>query len=280
MTVHTKLGRYQVPEPLSALIDLHHHDATVALKTADHEPKVGVLDQEDLVTQGILTSTFIPGCTTNAAALGSCTCNTDTEALSNVLPEEEFAKFVADLGAQEIPSDPYGDVVAAERAAIGTYHAVTDQTGDSSSEWPPTDCGSSGPYLYEWTLKQGLIKSQAIAHGATNIVSLMQTDGLLVGLPWFNAWFEPNAQGFVDGNGSTAALRAAIKSQVAGGHEIYFSAVETLGLTHSGEVIPSKTVIRFRNHWTKSWGDNGSGRFHLSTIIALGGNVDLRQFRA
>jgi hypothetical protein len=274
---HTKLGRYQAPEPLSALSRLHFHDGTTALKTVDHEPKVAVLDQEDLHKQGIVCSSFIPGAG-NPDALGSCTANTAIEALSNLLTETEFAATVGKLGSTYPSADPYTQTAYAQRAAIGFYHGCTDQTGQSSSEWPPTDCGSSGPYLYQYAKKLGLIKTEKIAHGADNIVSLLQTGGLLYGTPWFNAWFTPNSSGFIDGNGSTSALQAAINSGVAGGHEIYVSAIEKLTVLPTGHVDPAKTVLRLRNHWDSSFGDHGSFRMHLSTMVALGGQVDLRQF--
>lgn len=279
----SKFGRFQVPESPDALARLHFHDPATTLREVDHEPNVGVLDQEDLTTQGIYCSEFIPGVTINPVALGSCTCNTLTEALSRILAEEQWIRALcAAIGQGAAGPASFTDTVGAERGAIGFYHKVTDQTGESSSEWPPTDCGSSGPYLYEYALAQGLIKTEEIAvpGSAESIVSLMQSDGLLVGLPFLNAWMNPGANGIVDGNGSLSTLKAQIREGVAGGHELYFSAIEQLTLDRLDRVVPEKTIVRFRNHWTKSWGDNGSGRFHLSTIVALSTAIDLRQFAA
>lgn len=276
----TSLGRFQAPEPPSALMRLHFHDGVTALREVDHEPRIAVLDQEDLDKQGIDVSTFIPGAPKNVKALGSCTGNTLIEAFSNILSTEAFAAFVCKLGAVQADFTEYQDTVAAERAAIGAYHAVTDLTGQSASEWPPTDSGSSGPYLYQWALAQGLIGSEQIAHGADSIVSLMQADGVLIGSPWFNLWFEPDAAGFIDGKGTIADLQAAIQSGCPGGHEYYGAAIEKLALLPTGVVDAVNTVIRCRNHWTESFGDHGSFRMHLSTVVALGNNIDARQFAA
>lgn len=277
----TSLGRYHAPEPLSALQRLHWFkpEEVATFKAVDHEPKIGVLDQEDLHAQGIVCSSFIPGAG-DPDALGSCTANTSIEALSNVLNTSAFAAVVHALGKAIPEGNVYLDVVKAERAAIGFYHACTDQTSSTDSEWPPTDCGSSGPYMYQFAKSQGYISTEVVAqHTAENIVSLLQTDGLCWGTPWFSAWFTPDAAGFIDGNGTAAALQAAIRSGVAGGHEIYISAIAKLALLPSGNVDPYHTVLRFRNHWSRSWCDHGSGLVHLSTILMLGGNVDLRQFR-
>jgi hypothetical protein len=273
----TSYGRFQVAEPPPALASLHQHDGS-PLKEVDHEPKVGVLDQEDLIEQGINTATLIPGAK-EVDALGSCTANAGTSGLSNLLSEARFAAWV---GKQVLVGGGtvYADVVATEEAAIRFYHTCTDQTGTPAQEWPPTDCGSSGPYVVSELQRLGLASGAKVASGADNIVSLMQTDGLLVGQPFLNAWEEPDANGFIDGNGSVVTLEAQIKQGVAGGHETYWSAIEKLALLPSGHVDARKTVIRFRNSWTKSWGDNGSARLHLSTFIALGGNCDFRQLIA
>ncbi len=277
---HPLLGRNHVAEAPSSLRRLHFHKPADKISLVDHEPKIGVLDQSDLVSQGIHTSQFIPGCVTDVTELGSCVLNTGTEAFSNILTAADFAAYVAKLGDQAEPASIYTDVVAAERAAIGAYHVVTSQTGIASQEWEPTDCGSSGPYLYQWAKAAGYVADEKIAVGAQNIASLLQTGGVLAGIPWMEAWFQPNSAGFVDGDGSVSALQAAIASGVAGGHEIHLSAIEKVAFDHSGLVIPAQTVIRFRNHWTRSWADNGSGRFHLSTLVALGNHADFRQFIA
>ena len=273
------LGRFHAPEPSSALLSLHIHDGR-ALKPVDHEPRVAVLDQEDLHAQGINCGAFIPGAG-NPDALGSCTANTFIEALSNLMDDRRFSTVIANLG--KTTPDPdlgYRDTVAAERAAIGFYHACTDQTSSTVSEWPPSDVGSSGAYVYREALAQSLIGSQEVAHGLQNVCSLMQTGGCLLGMPWMNAWFEPDAHGFIDGDGTASDIQAGIRSGVAGGHEIFIAAVEKVVLTQTGHVIPEKTVLRCRNHWTGAWGDHGSFRLHGSLLVALGGYIDVRQFRA
>lgn len=265
----SKFGRYQTPESPRALLTAHFHQGG-PLRVVDHEPKVAVLDQEDLIAQGIDTSVLIPGAQ-KVDALGSCTANANTEALSNLLDQ---AHFYAVTGI-----DHYEDTVGAEKFAIRFYHACTDQTGRTSEEWPPTDCGSSGPYIVKENERQNLCGGDVIAHGAQNIVSLMQSAGCLLGTTWLNAWMEPDAAGFIDGNGSSTTLQAQIKQGVAGGHELYLSAIEKLALTETGIVIPESTVLRIRNHWTPSWGDHGSARLHLSTIVALGQYIDIRQLQ-
>ena len=191
-------GRYQVAEPYAALASIHRHDGTL-LKIAHHEPKVGVLDQSDLIAQGIDVSSFIPGAPGNVDALGSCTANATTAAISNILTEDVF---LSTTGATS-----YTDVKGSEEFAIKFYHACTDQTGDTSTEWPPTDCGSSGPFIVDELKKMKLAAGNKIANTATDIVSLLQSDGVLLGSPFFNSWESPDVHGFIDNGGIEAALR-------------------------------------------------------------------------
>ena len=260
-------GRYQVAEPYSALAKLHRHTGET-LQVVHHEPKVGVLDQSDLAAQGIDVSSFIPGAPAGVDALGSCTANATTAAISNLLSESDF------LGATGASS--YADTKSAEEFAIRFYHQCTDQTGDTSTEWPPTDCGSSGPFIVSELEAMKLASGDKIANTATDIVSLLQSDGILIGSPWFYAWESPDANGFIDVGG----ISAAIASGVAGGHETYWWGVDKLTLNDDGNVDPTKTIIIGRNRWGESWGDAGNYRTYLSTFMAIASHCDWRQLVA
>lgn len=274
-------GRYQTPERAGYLADLHVHDGTVYLKQVDHETPVAVLDQSDLLAQGIHCSRFIPGAG-DVDELGSCTAETALEALARILTIEHFLTVCEQLINHRASQGPiaYSSAAGIQRAAIAFYHQCTHQTGRTDEEWPPTDCGSSGPYIVEELLRLGVIGSQKIAHAGEDLISLMQSDGVLMGSPWFYSWEEPDQHGFIDGNGSATAFQEAVDSGLAGGHETYLAAVEKLVLLPTGHVDVAKTVIRGRNHWTRSWGDHGCYRVHLSTLVRAGGQCDFRQIRA
>lgn len=272
-------GRVQVAEPPGNLAFLHLRDPAVTLKEVDHETPIAVLDQSDLIAQGIHCSRFIPGCKQDPDALGSCTANAAMAATAKALPEAEWLRLCETVIHSSYAEHPtgYGQPVKIERAAIGFYHRCTDQIGNPGEEWPPTDCGSSGPYIVSELKRLGAITGQKIASGADNIASLLQTGGIMQGTPFFFAWEEPAPDGFIDGKGRAADLEAAIASGLAGGHETYIAAIEKLTVLPTGRVDPFNTTLRVRNSWTKGWGDNGCFRVHLSTLSMLAGQCDFRQ---
>lgn len=259
-------GRNHVVESPASLAALHFHDGS-ELKEVTHEPRCGVLDQEDLFAQGIYVSRIVVHAK-DVDALGSCTANATMAAVSNLVPEDEFCHFAT--------ASAYDDVVNIEEGAILFYSECTHQTGTPGAEWPPTDCGSSGPYVVSELERLGITKGAKIAHGPTSVVSLMQQGGLLLGSPWFMAWEQPDAGAFIDGDGSADALKSAIASGLAGGHETYQCAIEKLALLPSGQVDPFGTVLRARNSWSRSWGETGDYRVHLSTWTMLGAHCDFR----
>lgn len=272
----TSFGQYQSTEPIENLTLVHRHDGVTPLREVDHEPKLATLDQEDLLAQGIDTSALVPGAP-RVDALGSCTANATTVGVSN-LGESVYVKYLTALDLT-----PKGDVDLFTATALGEQGAIVfyhDETGLTSSPWPPTDSGCTGPVLVEKLQALGVVTSQRIAHGAQDLVSLLQTDGVLEGGPFLNAWMEPPATHVVDGNGTTSELEAQIRQGVAGGHETYISGIVKLSLTETGQVVPEKTILKVRNSWSKNYGDAGSFYLHLSTLVALGRYYDFRQLVA
>jgi hypothetical protein len=255
-------GRLHVPEPPSSLRRQHFAAAApVALAPVEWPSPIPVLDQEDLFAQGIDTAVLVPGAR-RVDELGSCVANATTAALAAVAP-----RFLPDLGSATV----------IEEFAIGLYHQLTFATGDPAAEWPPEDCGSSGLAACQYLERLQFIAGHQVAHGAENVLSLMQAGGLIVGQPWFNAWMEPSAAGFIDGDGSAASLQAAISSGVAGGHETYWEQIVEIGYDLAGGIDPAATIIRFRNSWGTGWALGGHGLAHLSTFMLLGGYCDFRQ---
>ncbi|WP_330306251.1 MULTISPECIES: hypothetical protein [unclassified Streptomyces] len=255
---HTKLGRHQVLDARS-LEWLHEHAGAV-LKPASHTPRIPVLDQEDLFAQGIRVSQVVAG-GKDVDALGSCTGNAGTAAVSLLLDDTEAKAAGLDLTGAK----------GAEEWAIGLYAEAT-ALDDADGRFPPVDTGSSGLGIAKALKRRGLVGHYRHATTATAVASLLQTGPVLLGVPWFRDWFEPDRHGFVDG-GDWAS------SPLAGGHEICVIALEQVVQDHAGRIEPGSTVIRFRNSWSRSWGDDGDGLMTLATYQALRRYIDAIQLR-
>jgi len=266
-TTSTKFGQVSVAEPLRFDL-LEFHDGS-PLKEVEHDIPIPVLDQEDLHKQGIDVTKLVPGAQ-DADALGSCTCNTGTEHIA-----ERWAADGKDLSGLKLTGGTGAiavsgtDATADEEFAILLYHVVTDQTGNTSQEWPPTDCGSSGLYVAQQLITLGFAASYKSAPNVTGALSLLQTGTVMQGGPWFNSWMNPDSNGFVDGDGSYEAVRAAMKSGVAGGHETLQRGITQLAQSSNGSVDLANTVIKVRNSWSTQFGLNGDYLLHASTLNYL-----------
>lgn len=269
----TKFGRVQSTPPLQ--LRRLHVPGPGPLREVEHQVPIPVLDQEDLIRQGVLTDELVPGAS-RADALGSCTCQAGTGHLAERWTAA--GRSLTDLTLLGIPLSAT-DAAEDEKAAVLLYHQVTDQTGDPATEWPPADCGSSGYYVCAELERLGFASTYKTASGVLGALSLLQAGTVMQGLPWFRAWMQADSQGFIDGDGSPGALEAAVASGVAGGHETLQTGIPQLAVTASGVVDLANTVIRCRNSWSRNWNPSFEGEFllHASTLDFLSTYCDFKQ---
>lgn len=259
--VHPKLGRHMVLDERSLAYTQAYAGETI--KAAEWTPKVPVLDQEDLLAQGIHTSQMFSG-VEDTDALGSCTGNSGTELVS----------ILHDAGTLKTAGLDVTDAVAAEKWAIGLYSDGTHRDEWNDAAYPSQDCGSSGLGIAKALRSRGLIDLYGHATTVLEFARDLGKGPFLMGTVWYQAWFEPV---------TTSALLDDIKgwekSPVAGGHEICVTALEDVRFDASGDLDLQRTIIRLRNHWTRSWGDEGEFRMSLALYQKLRQNIDLIQPR-
>ncbi|MBZ6211622.1 hypothetical protein KVH31_34570 [Streptomyces olivaceus] len=259
--VRPNLGRHLVLDPRSLAYRRRYTGDPI--HPTEWAPKVPVLDQQNLLAQGIRTSELADG-TDDVDALGSCTGNAATAAVSVLHTADVLA--AAGLDA----TDP----VAAERWAIALYSDATHRDEWLDDAWPAVDCGSSGLGAAKALRARGLIDQYGHATTAEELCMLLQTGPVLAGLPWYEAWFEPvGRQALLDD------LPDWQSSPVAGGHEVCVTALEHVTYLPDGGLDYPRTILRAQNSWSAGWGDAGSFRFSLAFYQAVRDQVDLIQPR-
>jgi hypothetical protein len=256
-----QLGRHLVLDPRS-LAYRRRYDGGPLHPTA-WQPKIPVLDQQDLLGQGIRTSLLAPGAP-DVDALGSCTANAATALVSVLHDTETLTAKGLDV------SDP----LAAEEWAIGLYSDATRHDQWLDQQWPSDDCGSSGLGVAKALRSRGLIDQYGHATTAAELCALLQTGPVLMGMPWYQAFFEPSgAHAVLDD------IPGWQDSPVAGGHEVCITALESAVTDPDGHLVLEQTVLRVRNSWSASWGDAGEFRMSLALYQALRDEIDLVQPR-
>jgi hypothetical protein len=188
--------------------------------------------------------------------LGSCTGNAGTGALGT-------QPFYDAVGKDVLPSPD--DAAAAEEFAVQLYSDATKADG-YPGVYPPEDTGSSGLAICKVLKARGTIAGYRWARSPYGLLRLLQDGPLLQGMPWYNAFFEPDAEGYIDSNPNWPS------SGVAGGHE-----VEALGVQLDASDAFNSTII-YANSWGTGWGQGGRFKMRLRTYEQLDG-MDLKQFR-
>jgi hypothetical protein len=186
--------------------------------------------------------------------LGSCTGNAGTGALGT-------QPFYDAAGRAVLPAD----AATGEKFAVQLYEEATVADG-YPGVYPPDDTGSSGLAICKVLKRRGTITGYRWARSAYGFLRLLQDGPVLQGMPWYQSFFDPDSNGFIDAN------PAWLSSGRAGGHEVEAVGVEL----DAADAFNS--VITYVNSWGTGWGDSGRFRMRLRTYEKLSG-VDLKQFR-
>jgi hypothetical protein len=187
--------------------------------------------------------------------IGSCTGNAGTGALGTQPLYDAVGSFV-------LP-DPK-DEQAGEKFAVQLY---TDATVIDAypGTYPADDTGSSGLAICKVLKQRGTIKGYRWARSAYGLLRLLQQGPVLQGMPWYEAFFSPDRDGFID------ADKKWQSSALSGGHEVEAVVVE---LDHKDAF---NSVITYANSWGTGWDEDGYFRMRLRTYDDLH-SIDLKQY--
>ena len=257
--VSGSLGRHLVLDPRSLAYRRRYTGDPI--HPVEWAPKVPVLDQRNLIEQGIHTSDLYDG-VHDMDALASCTGNAATYLVSVLHDANRLSGAGLDV------TDP----AAAQLWAIGVYSSATRCDRWHECTWPAEDCGSSGLGVAKALRERGLADQYGHATSAEELGQLLQTGPVLMGLPWYSAFSEPGPYGFIDADPMWAS------SPLEGGHEVCLTALEDVTTNPDG-TIADTVVLRFVNSWGSGWSEQGYGRLTLRTYRSLRHEIDLVQPR-
>ncbi|MGW4270883.1 hypothetical protein ACWEGQ_00595 [Streptomyces seoulensis] len=259
--VQPALGRHLVRDPRS-LAYRRPYDGE-RIHPTEWAPKIPVLDQQDLLAQGIRTSQLCKGAD-DVDALGSCTANAATALISILRSTDDLKAAGLDVTS----------AVAAEEWAIGLYSDATRCDEWLDQAWPSDDCGSSGLGVAKALKERGLVDQYGHATTAEELCRDLQNGPVLMGTPWYQAWFEPAGR-----HALLDDITDWQSSPVAGGHEVCVVALEHVAYRPDGGLDYPRTILRIRNSWSASWGDAGCFRMSLAVYQALRSQIDVVQPR-
>lgn len=185
-----------------------------AITSVQHQRRVPVLDQGDL---GSCTGNAALGCLGTGIFYDTVRALFDDPARADEWDESEAVTI-------------YGDATKLD-AYDGTY--------------PPLDTGSDGLSVAKVCVNRGYIAGYEHAFGVQNALYALMERPLLVGMNWYDSFFEPDRFGEV---------RIEKTARVVGGHEVVLD-----GYT------ASQGQFHFTNSWGEGWGQ--AGRFSMAGEI-------------
>lgn len=126
-------------------------------------------------------------------------------------------------------------------------YSIATHIDEFQGAWPPEDTGSSGLAAAKAAAQLGLISEYRHAFSVEEAVSALQLGPVITGVPWFEGFDHPDADGYVE-----------ISGQVRGGHEF-----EILGF--EWRLTFDDSLVAAENSWGMEWGHGGRFWFTVST---------------
>lgn len=127
-----------------------------------------------------------------------------------------------------------------EAEALAVYSAATKVDGVDGT-YLPDDTGSDGPAVGKVLTTAGDISGYKHAFTLKDALAALMDRPIIVGTNWYDAMFEPSADGLV-----------AIGGKVAGGHEYVADSYDV-----------ETDLVGFHNSWGEGWGVGG--RFFMTS---------------
>lgn len=193
----------------------------------------------------------------NQGQVGSCTANAGTGLLGTDSAARRGLTSVTITAAAAKAS--HGRFTVGERtldeAFAAALYSLATALDSIPGQYPPTDTGSSGIGVAKALQALGLATRYTHGFSRAALDSALQSGPVMIGIPWLNSMFNPDA------DGRTAVDRS---SGTAGGHEVELNRYD------------GADRYWITNSWGTSWGVAGSGYLtgdDLAWLLSQQGDV-------
>jgi hypothetical protein len=171
-----------------------------------------------------------------------------------VLDQQSIGACTGFATAQALNTGPlYSGRVLGALDGYGLYAQATI-LDKWDGAWPGEDTGSSGLAAAKAAKRCGLVRGYRHAFGLRHALGALTIAPLIIGIPWYEAMFEADEDGFLEPAG-----------EVAGGHE-----VAIVGLD-----VDAEHVVLL-NSWGPGWGASGTAKLRwtaLGRLLSEGGDA-------
>lgn len=166
-----------------------------------------------------------------------------------VLDQGQLGSCTGNAASDALNTKPLWDGkrrLLTEQDAVAIYSWATHHDG-FPGVYPPDDTGSSGLAVCKALKKLGLIRAYRHAFGLQHTLGALAKQPVIIGIPWTDDMFTPDADGFIRPTG-----------QVAGGHEVCLI-----------ELDVENQSVTLLNSWGSTWGQDGTAKLTWDDLGAL-----------
>lgn len=172
--------------------------------------------------------------------LGSCEGNTAIEWLNCDIAAKNLARST-------FKSKKTGSKFLIESDAVAAYTKATHLDEDTTTAYPPDDCGTSAVGIAKAMQFYNAIDKYEWSFGWDHFVAAIQHQPVMLGTNWYAGMFDPDKKGYVE-----------ISGECQGGH-----AYLARGIDYQNQ------RVLCRNHWGTSWANKGEFWLRFPTLQRL-----------
>ncbi len=164
-----------------------------------------------------------------------------------ILDQGQLGSCTGNAMAGWLGTDPHGTSKGIDEPLAVSLYSDATRLDPYPGAYPPEDTGSSGLAVCKAAQNRGLLTSYRHAFDFAATLDALTHGPIIVGVPWYESMFTPQASGYLTISGS-----------VVGGHEFLIRGID-----------PRKKHVLADNSWGYDWGRKGRFWLHWADLERL-----------